>query len=156
TPTALAWPAKSLRLERDRGAPSDPDYPRAVKRRPMIPGLSRAALGRDSGMLDELDRLRSDKDLHRLLAHYAALGESDHEAWQDRVMEMDGVPSGTLTRLHGELLAHFWIEQNVGVLLVVRAGALPQSYRVTTAGLRALRKSQELNEHQEVSPPIAA
>jgi len=107
-------------------------------------------------MLDELDRLRSEKDLHRLLVHYAGLGELDREAWQDRVMEMDGVPSGTLTRLHGELLAHFWIEQNVGVLPVLRVGTLPQSYRVTVAGLRALRKSQELDENQEASPPIAA
>jgi hypothetical protein len=66
-------------------------------------------------MFDELDRPRADENLRRLLAHYAAKAEADREAWQDRVMALDGRSSNELVRLHGELLSHEWIEQNVGV-----------------------------------------
>jgi hypothetical protein len=64
-------------------------------------------------MFDELDRPRAEENLRRLLAHYAARAEADRETWQSRVMELDGRSSNELVRLHGELLSHEWIEQNV-------------------------------------------
>ena len=100
-------------------------------------------------MFDELDRLRADESLQHLLAHYSNLGEFNREVWQDRLMEYGGLSRECLVRLHGELLAHLWIEQNVGVLPVLRTGALPQSYRVTAAGLRALKHVQHSDENEE-------
>jgi hypothetical protein len=44
-------------------------------------------------------------------------------------------------RLHGELLAYGWLEQNTGVVSA-SSGAPPACYRVTAVGLRALRESQ--------------
>ena len=107
-------------------------------------------------MFDELDRLRADGKLRRLLAHYAANAEADREAWQDRIMELAGSSSDELVRLHGELLGHEWIEQNVGVLPVLRAAAMPQCYRVTAAGLRALKRSHQREEDDHGSLPSAA
>jgi hypothetical protein len=94
-------------------------------------------------MFDEVERVRANESLRRLLIHYAEAAETDREAWQDRLMELDGRSPDELVRLHGELLGHEWIEQNVGVLPVLRAGAMPQCYRVTAAGRRALKRSRE-------------
>jgi hypothetical protein len=99
-------------------------------------------------MFDELDRLRADESLRRLLEHYADRGAVDREAWQDRVMPSDGWSASDLVRLHGELLAQEWIEQNTGILPIVRPGALPQCYRVTAAGFRALKKSRQRDEEE--------
>ncbi len=90
-------------------------------------------------MFDELESLCEDPQLHALLAHYARAGAADPQAWQDRVMLMDGVRAEELIQLHGELIAYEWIEQNTGVLAAPRTGELPHCYRVTAAGLRALR-----------------
>jgi hypothetical protein len=90
-------------------------------------------------MTDELDRLRNKPNLLLLLKHYADLGR---ETWQDRLMAMEGVESPELSKLHGELIAFCWIEQNTGVFFVLRAGAVPNCYRVTLAGLRALQQIQ--------------
>ncbi len=90
-------------------------------------------------MHDELDRLRTKPNLPFLLNHYADLGR---EAWQDRLMAMEGVESPELSKLHGELIAFNWIDQNTGVFSVLRAGAVPNCYRVTPAGLRALQQIQ--------------
>jgi hypothetical protein len=83
-------------------------------------------------MFDELERLRDGKELFDLLTHYVELGTADRQVWQDRLVEMAGVEPRTLVKLHGELLAYGWLEQNTGVT--------PSGYRVTTAGIRALKQ----------------
>jgi hypothetical protein len=91
-------------------------------------------------MFDEMGRLREGKDLFALLCHYAALATADRQAWQDRLAEMDGVEARQLIRLHGELLAYGWLEQNTGLTPVLRRGEAPACYRITPAGLRALKQ----------------
>jgi hypothetical protein len=91
-------------------------------------------------MFDELERLGENAHLLTLLAHYARAGEVDRETWQDRLMQLDGARPEDLVRLHGELIAYDWIEQNTGLTPAPRGGAVPQCYRVTPAGLRALRQ----------------
>ena len=93
-------------------------------------------------MFDELQHLRDDPRLAALLAHYAENGATDREAWQDRVMALDGVPAEALVKLHGCLLAHDWIEQNPGAAPAPRPGAVPQCYRVTATGRRALANAR--------------
>jgi hypothetical protein len=93
-------------------------------------------------MFDELERLQSVQELQILLAHYANLGSADRQIWQDRLLEMDGVDWRELVKLHGELLAHGWIEQNTGLTPVLKKGAAPACYRVTSQGVRALRQVQ--------------
>jgi hypothetical protein len=93
-------------------------------------------------MFDELEWLAESEHLFALLAHYAEPGLTDREAWQDRLMEMDGVRPEDLVKLHGELLACDWIEQNTGATPAPRAGTVPQCYRVTAAGLRAFKHGQ--------------
>jgi hypothetical protein len=90
-------------------------------------------------MFDDLEHLRQDARLAALLSHYAEKGAADGEAWQDRVMELDGVAAEALVKLHGSLLAYDWIEQNTGTTAAVPGGGLPHCYRVTAAGRRALR-----------------
>lgn len=91
-------------------------------------------------MFDELERLRDGKELSALLRHYQHIGEADREAWQDRLAELDGVEPRQLVKLHGELLAYGWIEQNTGITPVLRAGAAAQCYRITSTGVRALKQ----------------
>ncbi len=83
-------------------------------------------------MLDDLDRLRNNPRLLQLCTHYADLGKDGKEAWQNRLMEMAEVGLRDIVKLHGELIASGWIEQNTG--------QIPCCYRITSAGLRALRK----------------
>jgi hypothetical protein len=101
-------------------------------------------------MFDELDRLSEDADLLSLLAHYAEAGAADREAWQDRVMQREGVSPRDLARLHGELIAYGWVEQNTGVTAVLKPGVAAACYRATSAGLRALKharwRAREPNE----------
>ena len=91
-------------------------------------------------MFDEMDRLREEKDLFILLSHYAALGAVDRQAWQDRLLAMERVEARRLVRLHGELLAYGWLEQNTGLTPVLRRGEAPACYRITTGGLRSLKQ----------------
>jgi hypothetical protein len=93
-------------------------------------------------MFDDLDRLRESEPLRAVLAHYAEQGRDDREAWRDRLDRLDGVPPRELVRLHGELLAFGWVEQNTGVTpsAMPPGGGVPACYRVTAAGLRALRQ----------------
>jgi hypothetical protein len=97
-------------------------------------------------MFDELERLRDVKELSVLLGHYQQVGEADRQAWQDRVVEMDGVEPRQLVKLHGELLAYGWLEQNTGLTPILRAGAAANCYRITNAGIRALKqlRTQEI------------
>lgn len=92
-------------------------------------------------MFDELDRLRDNQRLFQLLTHYVQGNEPDREIWQDRLMKQEGARVEELTRLHGELLAHEWIEQNTGVLQDARPDAVPHCYRATAAGRRALKRA---------------
>ena len=92
-------------------------------------------------MFDDVESLQGNLDLLKLLAHYAEAAV-DREAWQDRVMQLDGVPADALVKLHGCLLACDWIEQNTGSTAVLRRGSVPACYRVTTAGLRAWKQAR--------------
>ena len=80
--------------------------------------------------------MRDESGLFGLLTHYAELAAPDRQAWQDRRLDLDGCDGRQLTRLHGELIAFGWLEQNTGVVTQPRAGAVPGCYRVTRAGLR--------------------
>jgi hypothetical protein len=93
-------------------------------------------------MFDELERLDEDSELLGLLAHYAEAGAADREAWQDRVMQVEGVEPRELARLHGELIAYDWIEQNTGVTSVLKPGVAAACYRITSTGLRALKQAR--------------
>ncbi len=97
-------------------------------------------------MFDEPERLHECPPLHRLLAHYAQVGGGDRSAWQDRLQAMEGLGPKDLVALHGELLAHEWIEQNTGTVAGLIRGAVPRCYRVTGAGLRALREADGVSE----------
>jgi hypothetical protein len=92
-------------------------------------------------MFDDLERLRQIPGLRELLAHYAALADNGREVWQDRLMSLDGVDSSALSKLHGELIAWGWIELNAGCFGMSKAGAVAGFYRVTTTGLRVLRRA---------------
>jgi hypothetical protein len=91
-------------------------------------------------MSDELERLRDTPELFSLLGHYAGLVGPDRQAWHDRRMDLDGCEPRQLTRLHGELLAYGWLEQNTGVVSAPRKGEAPGCYRVTRAGIKALEQ----------------
>lgn len=100
-------------------------------------------------MFDELDRLRNNPRLVELLAHYARLGEPDREIWQDRLMQMEGLAAPELVKLHGELIAFRWVDQNTGQVPVVKAGEVPGCYRITAQGRKALRQVQGLESVDE-------
>jgi hypothetical protein len=91
-------------------------------------------------MFDEHQRLRDTPELFTLLSHYADLAAPDRQAWHDRRMQLDGCESKQLTRLHGELMAYGWLEQNTGVVAVPQKGQAPGCYRVTRAGVKALEQ----------------
>lgn len=98
-------------------------------------------------MDDAIDRLRACAALRALLGHYAHV--ADPRAWQDRLMQLEGVPPPELVALHGELLAHEWLEQNTGVVVKGAPGAVPCCYRVTRAGHRALAASSKPRDDEE-------
>jgi hypothetical protein len=92
-------------------------------------------------MFDELDRLLEVKELFGLLTRYARQSSADRQEWQDRAM-VEGVGARELARLHGELLAYGWIEQNTGATPVLRRGEAPACYRITSTGARALKQAR--------------
>ena len=91
-------------------------------------------------MFNELERLRDVPELCELLTHYAGAAAADRQAWQDRRAELGELGPRELVRLHGELLAYGWLEQNTGLTPVLRPGAAANCYRITTAGIRALKQ----------------
>lgn len=93
-------------------------------------------------MFDELERLRDVRELFALLTHYQRLGEADRQVWQDRPNEMEGIAPRELVKLHGELLAYGWLEQNTGLTPVLRPGTAASCYRITPAGIRALKQAR--------------
>jgi hypothetical protein len=100
-------------------------------------------------MIDETLRLRTVPALRSLLTHYADLGTADRESWQDRLMDLDGLPPRELVQLHGELLAYGWIEQNTGHTPTPKPGAVPGCYRVTSVGQKVLKWASEPVEEAE-------
>jgi hypothetical protein len=90
-------------------------------------------------MFDEIQRLRETPELFQLLSSYASAGVADPEAWQDRIIVLDGADPKSLTKLHGELIAFGWIDQNTGNYSIGEVGAVRNCYRVTAAGKRALK-----------------
>jgi hypothetical protein len=107
-------------------------------------------------MEDDLDRLRNSAALRSLLEHYAVA--TDPEAWQDRLMEQDGLSPRELVALHGELIAQQWLEQNTGVIAMVKPGRVAGCYRATRAGRRALIAAARPRDDDEcaVSAEITA
>jgi hypothetical protein len=91
-------------------------------------------------MFDELSPLREWSVLSDLLAHYARLSAPDRQAWHDRKGQDEGCPPRQMARLHGELIANGWLEQNTGVLSASRLNEAPGCYRITRAGLKALER----------------
>jgi hypothetical protein len=87
-----------------------------------------------------------DPHLLSLLSHYARLGSEDPEAWQDRVMQVDGLAPEQLTLLHGELIAADWVEQNTGRAFLRPNGTLASCYRATPKGLRVYRRLHGVEE----------
>ncbi|MGE3807710.1 MAG: hypothetical protein AB7K24_23860 [Gemmataceae bacterium] len=85
-------------------------------------------------MFDEMNLLRENEPLQRLLGHYVALDHATPEAWHTRLTELAEIGADALVELHGHLLAHGWLAMN----LQADAGG----YRVTTNGARALRRAQ--------------
>lgn len=100
-------------------------------------------------MFDEHQRLRECATLVQLLSSYAA--SEDRESWLDRVMSLDGIEAKHLAKLHGELIAHGWIEQNTGVVPLVQPGACLKCYRTTSAGRRALQRYQSQQDDESAA-----
>jgi hypothetical protein len=87
-------------------------------------------------MSDELDLLARDAHLLALLRHYAPADHADRLRWHDRCTDLADLGPRDLTRLHGALLTHDWVELN--------PGAVGGCYRLTAAGRRALKQAAEL------------
>ena len=104
---------------------------------------------------DGWPRLQQSEALARLLSHYADLGAADREAWQDRRMGLEGVEPRELVRLHGQLIACGWLEQNTGATPVSMPGVVAACYRVTAAGLRALRQARDGDPGEDDGPTEA-
>ena len=104
---------------------------------------------------DGWPRLRQSEALGRLLTHYADLGAADREAWQDRRMDLEGAEPRELVRLHGQLIACGWVEQNTGATAVLKPGVVAACYRVTAAGLRALRQARNGDPEEDDGLPEA-
>lgn len=93
-------------------------------------------------MFDEQDRLSESDELFRLLEYYVKTAPPDRESWQDRLMLLEGIEPASLARLHGELIAYDWVEQNTGSTPVLISGAVAQCYRITPAGQRAFKRAR--------------
>jgi hypothetical protein len=94
-------------------------------------------------MFDEFERLCETKSLFCLLGHYADRGVKDRETWQDRVMSLEGVAAKELSRLHGELIAYGWVEQNTGMTPVLTPGVAACCYRITATGLKTFKLAKK-------------
>jgi hypothetical protein len=106
-------------------------------------------------MLNDIQRLRDDANLLRLLTHYDDLAGDDRAVWQDRLMALEGVEPPTLAKLHGELIATSWVDINVGSPTGKRPGAVENSYRITSAGRRALRQARTGDPEQDEEISLA-
>lgn len=105
-------------------------------------------------MFDEFQRLCQTQPLLHLLGHYAELGATDRDTWQDRLMELEGVAARELSRLHGELIACGWVEQNTGTTPVLKPGVAACCYRITSSGLKTfklVKRQADVEELEEVA-----
>lgn len=100
-------------------------------------------------MFDEIEFLDSDPDLEGLLFHYAQLGLSDRQVWQDRKMQHAECTDRNLSRLHGQLIAFGWLEQNTGNLSRLDPGNVAGCYRVTPQGLRLFKERRSARSSGE-------
>ena len=105
-------------------------------------------------MFDDSQRLRDIPHLLDLLSHYADLGSEDRASWRDRLLQMEGIEIKELSRLHGELIAFEWIEQNTGQASAVKDGVLSACYRITLNGLREVSRLKGI-EYVDKSPVAA-
>jgi hypothetical protein len=92
-------------------------------------------------LIDDLQLLAEDEALRSLLSHYETAGSADRAAWQDRLMHLEDTEPRELVTLHGQLIAFGWVDQNTG--------GIGCGYRITNAGLRALRDVRRLAETGE-------
>ncbi len=97
-------------------------------------------------MFDFLERLQNSPKLLQLFNHYATLGKTDPQAWHPRLMVMEGDESVDMAKLHGELIAYDFVDQNTG--------NLPCCYRLTRAGQKALRQI-ELTQEEHSAGGVA-
>jgi hypothetical protein len=103
-------------------------------------------------MFDDSQRLQENPHLLALLSHYAEQGSENRATWRDRLMQMDGVSALDLSKLHGELIAFDWIEQNTGQAVLRTDGTLSACYRFTLNGLREYRRVHGLEVEVEEVP----
>lgn len=106
-------------------------------------------------MFDEFQRLRQTQPLLCLLNHYAELGSGDRATWQDRLMELAGVGARELSRLHGELIAYGWVEQNTGTTPILKPGVAACCYRITSSGLKAFKLAKKQADVEELEEAAA-
>jgi len=91
-------------------------------------------------MYNELERLRDNPPLQLLLGNYAEPGVAAPGEWQDRAAQLPGIESRLLSRLHGELIAHGWVEQDTYHPSSPPAQPFRTRYRITEAGLQASKQ----------------
>lgn len=88
-------------------------------------------------MINELERLRDNPQLQLLLGYYAEAGVTAPGEWLDRVMALPGVEVRHMSRLHGQLIAHDWLEHEADRTAIASVAVSRARYRVTEAGLQA-------------------
>ena len=82
--------------------------------------------------------------IKNLLMRYYRPSSEERSVWQARVMELEGATSNEITKMHGELIAQGWIEQNLETILGRDGGSfLQSSYRITPSGVRTTKGLQE-------------
>lgn len=91
-------------------------------------------------MLGASDVLRENLRLRRLLLHYEETYRRQVDAeWLDRLMELDGTDGEELSRLHGLLLAHGWLDSRVHHQAFDLPGQVRACYQITREGRHMLR-----------------
>jgi hypothetical protein len=62
-------------------------------------------------------------------------------------MQLEDVDTQGMTKFHGELIAFGWVDQNTG--------QVPICYRITLAGLRAIRRVSVSESEEDELPGVA-
>jgi hypothetical protein len=124
-----------------------------LNQHPAIADLPFSHHAEEITMLDDSLRLRENPHLLALLSHYAQQGTEDRAVWRDRLMQMEAIEPKELSKLHGELIALDWIEQNTGQA-VVHEGVISACYRITMNGLREFRKFNGVEIEVETSQTV--
>lgn len=136
------------RTRRKGSARWSPFTPRSYRRLRSISNSCQPQSVQDqeiANMFDEMDRLAEHRPLYDLLVHYAHLGGQNREAWQDRLQEFNDLEPRQISKLHGELLAYGWLEQNTGLTPILKIGQNSACYRVSTSGLKVLKQARSEN-----------